>query len=66
MGLLCIAASHRQWGAPRALLVSNWSIASDAATRLTVATFDLLKASGEAGAARKIELNRHSYRLILH
>ena len=33
----------------RALLVSHWSVASDAATRLTTSTFDTLKADPTLG-----------------
>jgi CHAT domain-containing protein/tetratricopeptide (TPR) repeat protein len=43
----------------RALLVSHWSVASDAATRFTTATFDILKADptlGRAEAARRAML----------
>jgi CHAT domain-containing protein len=43
----------------RALLVSHWSVASDAATRLTTATFDILKADpglGRAEAMRRAML----------
>jgi CHAT domain-containing protein len=35
----------------RALLVSHWSVASDAATRPTTATFDILKADPTLGRA---------------
>ena len=35
----------------RALLVSHWAVASDAATRLTTATFDILKADPKLGRA---------------
>ena len=35
----------------RALLVSHWEVASDAATRLTTATFDILKADPTLGRA---------------
>ena len=38
----------------RALLVSHWSVASDAATRLTTATFDILKADPKLGRAEAI------------
>ena len=38
----------------RALLVSHWSVASDAATRLTTATFDILKADPTLGRAEAI------------
>jgi CHAT domain-containing protein/Tfp pilus assembly protein PilF len=43
----------------RALLVSHWSVDSNAATRLTTSTFDLLKADpklGRAEALRRAEL----------
>ena len=43
----------------RALLVSHWSVASDAATRLTTATFEILKADpglGRAEAMRRAML----------
>jgi hypothetical protein len=36
----------------RALLVTRWSVASKAATRLTTSTFDLLKATLESAAPR--------------
>jgi CHAT domain-containing protein len=35
----------------RALLVSHWSVASDAATRLTTSTFDLIKSNPSMGRA---------------
>ena len=35
----------------RALLVSHWAVASDAATRVTIATFDILKADPKLGRA---------------
>jgi CHAT domain-containing protein len=35
----------------RALLVSHWSVSSDAATRLTTSTFDLMKSSPGIGRA---------------
>jgi CHAT domain-containing protein/Tfp pilus assembly protein PilF len=35
----------------RALLVSHWAVASDAATRVTIATFDVLKADPKLGRA---------------
>jgi CHAT domain-containing protein len=35
----------------RALLVSHWSVASDAATRLTTSTFDILKSDPTLGRA---------------
>jgi CHAT domain-containing protein len=38
----------------RALLVSHWSVASDAATRLTVSTFDFLKTHPKAGRAEAV------------
>ncbi len=38
----------------RALLVSHWSVASDAATRLTTSTFDILKADPKLGRAEAI------------
>jgi CHAT domain-containing protein/Tfp pilus assembly protein PilF len=38
----------------RALLVTHWSVDSDAATRLTTATFDALKASAELGRAEAL------------
>jgi tetratricopeptide (TPR) repeat protein/CHAT domain-containing protein len=38
----------------RALLVSHWSVASDAATRLTTATFDILKADPKLGRAEAV------------
>ncbi|HWX85499.1 MAG TPA: CHAT domain-containing tetratricopeptide repeat protein [Xanthobacteraceae bacterium] len=43
----------------RALLVSHWAVATDAATRLTTSTFDILKANptlGRAEALRRAEL----------
>ena len=41
----------------RALLVTHWSVDSDAATRLTTSTFDLLKADpGRAEALRRAML----------
>jgi CHAT domain-containing protein/Tfp pilus assembly protein PilF len=43
----------------RALLVSHWAVATDAATRLTISTFDILKADptlGRAEALRRAEL----------
>jgi CHAT domain-containing protein len=43
----------------RALLVSHWAVASDAATRLTTSTFAILKADpklGRAEALRRAEL----------
>jgi CHAT domain-containing protein len=33
------------------LLVSHWAVASDAATRVTIATFDILKADPKLGRA---------------
>ena len=44
----------------RALLVSQWAVSSDAATRLTTSTFDILKANpgiGRAEALRRAELD---------
>ena len=38
----------------RALLVSHWSVASDAATRLTTATFNILKADPKLGRAEAL------------
>jgi CHAT domain-containing protein len=38
----------------RALLVSHWSVASEAATRLTTATFDIMKADPKAGRAEAL------------
>ena len=38
----------------RALLVSHWSVASDAATRLTTSTFDILKADPTLGRAEAL------------
>jgi len=38
----------------RALLVSHWSVASDAATRLTTATFDTLTADPRLGRAEAL------------
>jgi CHAT domain-containing protein/Tfp pilus assembly protein PilF len=38
----------------RALLVTHWSVDSDAATRLTTSTFDLLKADPELGRAEAL------------
>ncbi|MGD0533780.1 MAG: CHAT domain-containing protein, partial [Methyloceanibacter sp.] len=38
----------------RALLVSHWSVASDAATRLTTATFDILTADPKLGRAEAL------------
>jgi len=43
----------------RALLVTHWAVASDAATRLTISTFDVLKTDpslGRAEALRRAEL----------
>jgi CHAT domain-containing protein/Tfp pilus assembly protein PilF len=43
----------------RALLVSQWAVSSDAATRLTTSTFDILKSNptiGRAEALRRAEL----------
>jgi CHAT domain-containing protein len=44
----------------RALLVSHWSVASDAATRLTTSTFDIMKSNpsiGRAEAPRRAMVN---------
>jgi CHAT domain-containing protein len=38
----------------RALLVSHWSVASDAATRLTTSTFDIMKSSPTVGRAEAL------------
>ena len=38
----------------RALLVSHWSVASDAATRLTTATFDIMKSDATLGPAEAL------------
>jgi len=38
----------------RALLVSHWAVASDAATRLTSSTFDMLKADPKLGRAEAL------------
>jgi CHAT domain-containing protein/Tfp pilus assembly protein PilF len=38
----------------RALLVSHWSVESEAATRLTTATFDIMKADPNAGRAEAL------------
>ena len=38
----------------RALLVSHWSVASDAATRLTTATFGILKTEPTLGRAEAL------------
>ena len=38
----------------RALLVSHWAVASDAATRLTTSTFDELKANAKIGRAEAL------------
>ncbi len=38
----------------RALLVSHWAVASDAATRLTTSTFDILKADPSLGPAEAL------------
>jgi CHAT domain-containing protein len=38
----------------RALLVSHWSVASDAATRLTVSIFDFIKTNPNAGRAEAV------------
>ena len=38
----------------RALLVSHWALASDAATRLTTSTFNLLKSNPKLGRAEAL------------
>src|ERR1700693_5822251 len=38
----------------RALLVSHWAVASDAATRLTTSTFDILNADPKLGRAEAL------------
>jgi CHAT domain-containing protein len=38
----------------RALLVSHWAVSSDAATRLTTSTFDILKANPKLGRAEAL------------
>jgi CHAT domain-containing protein len=38
----------------RALLVSHWAVASEAASRLTTATFDRLKSSPKIGRAEAL------------
>jgi CHAT domain-containing protein len=38
----------------RALLVSHWSVASDAATRLTTSTFDIMKSDPAIGRAEAL------------
>jgi CHAT domain-containing protein len=38
----------------RALLVSHWSVASDAATRLTTSTFDVMKSDPNIGRAEAL------------
>jgi len=38
----------------RALLVSHWSVASEAATRLTISTFDFIKAQPKLGRAEAL------------
>jgi CHAT domain-containing protein len=38
----------------RALLVSHWSVASDAATRLTTSTFDIMKSNPSIGRAEAL------------
>jgi CHAT domain-containing protein len=45
----------------RALLVSHWAVASDAATRLTIATFDRLKADPKLGRAEGLRLAMEEY-----
>jgi hypothetical protein len=39
---------------PRALLVSRWSVASEAATRLTVSTFSFIKGNPKLGRAEAL------------
>jgi CHAT domain-containing protein/tetratricopeptide (TPR) repeat protein len=39
----------------RALLVSHWAVASDAATRLTTSTFDIIKADPTLGRAEALQ-----------
>jgi hypothetical protein len=43
------------------LLVSHWSVACDAATRLTTATFDILKAEPTLGRAEAIRRAMPAY-----
>jgi len=38
----------------RALLVSHWSVASDAATHLTTSTFDIMKTNPKIGRAKAL------------
>ena len=38
----------------RALLVTHWAVASDAATRLTIATFDLMQKNPDMGRAEAL------------
>lgn len=45
----------------RALLVSHWSVASDAATRLTTSTFAALKANPKLGRAEALRLAMLAY-----
>jgi len=45
----------------RALLVSHWAVASDAATRLTTATFDILKADPKLGRAEALRRAMQAY-----
>jgi CHAT domain-containing protein len=45
----------------RALLVSHWSADSDAATRITTATFDILKADQTLGRAEALRRSMLAY-----
>jgi CHAT domain-containing protein/Tfp pilus assembly protein PilF len=45
----------------RALLVSHWSVASDAATRLTTSTFDIMKSSPSIGRAEALRRAMRDY-----
>jgi tetratricopeptide (TPR) repeat protein len=45
----------------RALLVTHWSVASDAATRLTTSTFDIMKSSSGIGRAEALRLAMVNY-----
>jgi CHAT domain-containing protein len=45
----------------RALLVSHWSVDSDAATRITTATFDILKADPTLGRAEALRRSMLAY-----
>jgi CHAT domain-containing protein/Flp pilus assembly protein TadD len=45
----------------RSLLVSHWSVASDAATRLTIASFDLLKTDPKLGRAEALRRSMLAY-----